>query len=201
MPKSESESKSSSKHKFVFESDSDDKLLLLRQAGFEPDIVTTIDVDTTAKKREKPLDYIKRIAIDKLLLLQEKYFGDIILCAHTIASSQARIIQKCETNEEVRFCLQKYSGRSISVFTSICLLNSEHKISQKTLETSIKFKHLSDTDIAQYVDGKYGLHRVGAINPHSLMEAFILKIIGSHSSLQGLPLYQARNMLISAGVV
>ena len=33
-----------------------------------------------------------------------------------------------------------------------------------------------------------------------MAESYVIKIVGSYSNIMGLPLYQTRNMLISAGI-
>ena len=186
--------------KFILGSGSKSRLMLLKQAGFEPDIIAPADIDETPHKREKPVDYVKRIAETKALTLQQKYFGNVILCADTIMSFQSRIIQKCNTDDEVRRSLEECSGRTTRAITSVCMINADNKIARKTLETSIKFKHFNPIDIDDYVASREGIGCAGGIRIEGLMESFIIKIIGNYSSVQGLPLYHIRNMLISAGI-
>lgn len=186
--------------KLILGSGSKSRLALLRQAGFEPDLIVPADIDETPHRREKPLDYVKRIAETKALTLHEKFFGDVILCADTIMNYQSKIIQKCYTDEEVRKSLEDCSGRTTKAITSVCMINADNKMCKRTVETSIKFKNFNPLDIDEYVNSKEGVGCAGGIKVEGLMESFILKIIGNYSSIQGLPLYHVRNMLISAGL-
>lgn len=186
--------------KFILGSGSQVRLKLLKDINFQPDIIEPADIDETPFKKEKPIDYVKRIAKSKAYALHSKYFGNVILCADTIASTESRIIQKPKDDNEIREMLKFYSNRKIKTITSVFMITADNKEVQKTVETKIKFKHLSQRDIEEYVDGGYGRGKAGGLAIESLADSFVIKIIGSYSNIMGLPLYETRNMLISAGV-
>jgi septum formation protein len=114
-------------------------------------------------------------------------------------SIRNQIIQKTYTDEEVRKSLEDCSGKSYKAITSFCVY-SKKKISQKTLTTSIKYKHFSKDDIDDYVKSKQGIKKAGGICIEGLLESFVIKIIGNYSNIGGLPLYDVTNALISAGI-
>ena len=186
--------------KFVLGSGSQVRLELLEKINFCPDIIEPANIDETPLKKEKPIDYVKRIAKSKAYALHSKYFGEVILCADTIASTESRIIQKPKDDEEIRKFLKHYSNRNVKTITSVFMITADNKEVQKTVETKIKFKTLNQRDIDEYVNGGYGRGKAGGLAIESLADSFIIKIVGSHSNILGLPLYEARNMLISAGV-
>ena len=185
---------------FVLGSSSKIRLKLLEQINVKPDIIAPADIDETPNKKENPLDYVKRMAESKARCLHTKYFGDVILSADTIMNYQSRIIQKPKDNKEVEKLLEFYSGKNIKVITSVYMITSDNKTAQKTVETTLKFKHLSRLDIGEYVARGYGLGKAGGVAIESMMESFVIRIIGSYSNIMGLPLYETRNMLISAGI-
>ena len=51
--------------KFVLGSSSKTRLNLLKQINFYPDIIEGADIDEKPFKREKPIDYVKRMAETK----------------------------------------------------------------------------------------------------------------------------------------
>lgn len=185
---------------FVLGSSSPSRLALLKQANFIPDKVEGADIDETPLKREKPLDYVKRIAESKAEHLHKKYFGSVILCADTIGVTRSKIHQKAHTCEEVIENLKELSGKSTKVVTAVCLITSDHKKIRKLAETKLKIKHLSDNDIDEYVKSGCGLNVAGGIKMEAMFESFVIKISGNYSNILGLPLYDVRNILISAGV-
>ena len=186
--------------KFVLASSSSVRLKLLKQINFEPDVIAPADIDETPLKKEKPVDYLKRMAFNKAESIHQKYFGNVILAADTIINYQSRIIQKPKNDDEIRELLNFYSSKNIKVITCVYMITDDNKRSQKVVETTIKFKHLSKLDIDQYIAGQYGIGKAGGVMIESLMESFVIRIIGSYSNIMGLPLYETRNMLISAGI-
>ena len=186
--------------KFVLGSGSPSRLQLLKQINFQPDIIFPADIDETPLKKEKPIDYVKRMAETKAETVNQKYFGNVILSADTIVNYQSRTIQKPKNNEEIAELLNFYSSKNIKLITAIYMITADAKRAKKTVETTIKFKHLSKLDIDEYIKGAYGLNKAGGIMIESIMDAFVIRIIGSYSNIMGLPLYETRNMLISAGI-
>ena len=185
---------------FVLGSGSKSRLELLKQINFQPDVIFPADIDETPNKKEKPLDYVKRMAETKAETINQKYFGSVILCADTIVSYQSRIIQKPKDKEELINFLNFYSSKNIKLITAIYMITADGKRAKKTVETTLKFKHLSKSDIDEYIKDNNALWSAGGIIIEGLMESFIIRIIGSYSNIRGLPLYETRNMLISAGV-
>lgn len=186
--------------KFILGSGSPIRLELLKKINFYPDIVEPSNIDETPLKKEKPIDYVKRIAKSKAYALHGKYFGEVILCADTIISIESRIIQKPKNDEEIRMFLQYYSNRNVKAITSVFMITSDNKEVQRTVETKMKFKTLNQRDIEEYIKGGYGMGKSGGLAIGTLAGSFIKKIVGSYFNVLGLPLYETRNMLISAGV-
>ena len=185
---------------FLLGSSSPSRLLLLKQANFIPDLVEGADIDETPLKREKPIDYVKRIAESKAEHLHKKHFGNVILCADTIVCCRSKIYQKAYTDDDVRQFLNDFSGKSIKLITAVYAITSDHKRIKKLSETSVKFKHLNEGDINEYIKSKDGLRKAGGIAIESMLESLVIRISGNYSNIMGLPLYDVRNILISAGI-
>ena len=191
--------------KFILGSSSNIRLALLKQIGFVPDIVESPSIDEKPLKKEKPLDYVKRIAKLKAETINQKFFGHNILSADTIVNYQSLIIQKPTDENDLMKMLHSYSNRSVKVITSIYFINSFNKRIKKTIITSLKFKTLNKKDIEDYIlyAKKYDynlLNCCGGILIETILSSFVTKIVGSYSNIQGLPLYETRNILISSGI-
>jgi predicted house-cleaning NTP pyrophosphatase (Maf/HAM1 superfamily) len=74
------------------------------------------------------------------------------------------------------------------------------KISSKCVETRIKFKKLSDDEIENFANSGEGLYNAGGYTISGVAESFIISLIGSYSSVIGLPSYQTISLLKAAGV-
>ncbi|MDR2527273.1 MAG: Maf family protein [Rickettsiales bacterium] len=186
---------------FILGSGSKSRLELLEQAGFIPSSIEQSDIDESILRGEKALEYVKRVSLEKLSFLHRKCFGNIILSADTVGVMNGRILRKCKNEDEIERQLKMYSGRSIKVITSVCLVDAKHRISQKTVATSIKFKHFSQIDIKDYIKSKQWVGVAAGLRIEGIMESMIIKYIGGYSNVRGLPLYETVNMLTTAGVV
>ena len=79
---------------FILASGSPQRRQLLAQIGFIPKKIQPADIDERAYANEKPLRYIKRIALMKAQAVATLYPNENILSADTIIVVGQRIIQK-----------------------------------------------------------------------------------------------------------
>jgi predicted house-cleaning NTP pyrophosphatase (Maf/HAM1 superfamily) len=184
---------------FILGGNNKNKLESLKNIGFLPDLVVDIDIDKSPLKREKAIDYIKRISKNGMLFLQAKYKDDIFLITNSIIYRNGRFFRECENETEYKNNLKQFSGNSIKIMTSVCIY-SEMKVSQKIVETTLKCKHFSLSDIDNLIKSGEWVGMVGGINMSGLFGALVHRIIGSYGNIVGFPLYEITNMLISAGI-
>ena len=187
------------KKDFILASQSPQRRRLLMQIGFEPAKIEAADIDETCQKGERPSAYVKRMAWEKALHVAEKHPGEIVLGGDTVIVVNSRIIQKARSNEEQEKVMKMLSGKTHRVLSAVCVVNREGKKALRLSTTKIQMKHLSEREIKDYVatrewEGCAGYKIEGCL------AGLVRKISGSYSGVVGLPLYEARNMLISAGV-
>ena len=95
--------------------------------------------------------------------------------------------------------MQMLSGKTHKVLTGVCVVDSKGKAVVKLNSTKIKMKKLSSKEISDYVDSKEWCGCAG-YKIEGKLAGFVRQIIGSYSGVVGLPLFEARNLLIGAGV-
>ena len=81
-------------HGFILASGSPQRRRLLESAGFVPDEIVSADIDETELKHEKPLIYVKRMALQKAQAVALQRPGENILASDTIITVGLRIIHK-----------------------------------------------------------------------------------------------------------
>jgi nucleoside triphosphate pyrophosphatase len=191
--------------KFVLASGSPRRLTLINQAGIEPDALRPADVDEIPKRGELPRACANRLARAKaeavLAALREDpdLKGAYILAADTVVAVGRRILPKAELLDEAVQCLRLLSGRNHRVYTAICLVTPKEAFRQRMVETRVRFKRLSAEDIDAYVASGEWRGKAGGYAAQGLAGAFIVKIVGSYSSVVGLPLYESMAMLAGEG--
>ena len=96
---------------FILASGSKRRLELLNQISIKPDLVLTPDINETNYSQELPLNYVKRMSVEKNKVFQTKYPKSIILTADTVVSLGRRILPKTINLKMAKECLQLISGR------------------------------------------------------------------------------------------
>jgi len=168
---------------------------LLAQIGVVPDAIIPADIDETPLKAELPRVYAQRLSVEKAQAVQA---DGLILAADTVVAVGRRILEKPADAIEAERFLRLLSGRRHRVITGVALrLGAQHWARQ--VETAVRFKHLSDAEIATYVTSNEWRGKAGGYGIQGLAAAFIPWISGSYSNVVGLPLAQTANMLTTAG--
>lgn len=173
------------------------RLELLRQIGIEPDIVIAADIDETPRKRETPRMLALRLAREKAEAAAAPQAR--VLAADTVVAVGRRILPKAETEAQARACLALLSGRTHRVYTGIALKSGEGRVRARLVETRVRFKLLTDAEIDGYIVSREWQGKAGGYAAQGRAARFIVSIVGSYSSVVGLPLYETANLLEGTG--
>lgn len=169
---------------------------LLARMGLSPDAVTPADIDETPVKGELPRTYALRMGREKALAVNAPGF---VLAGDTVVAVGRRILPKTETEEEARACLELMSGRRHQVLSSVVLRAPDGRLRERLSETVVRFKRLSSAEISSYLASEDWRGKAGGYAIQGAAEGLIEWIHGSHSGVMGLPLYEARTLLMAAG--
>ncbi|MDR1694061.1 MAG: Maf family protein [Lactobacillaceae bacterium] len=183
---------------FILASGSPQRKKLLEQIGFVPKKIEVADIDESVKKGEQATAYVKRLALEKAEKVSKNNAGEIVLGSDTVVVVGKKILHKAKDDEEQTRVMELLSGRSHRVITAVCVINKKGVKSLKVVTTKILMKKLTPKEISDYVAAGRWVGCCGFRIED--IEAFVRKIIGSYSGVVGLPLYEAKNMLIGAGV-
>ena len=168
---------------------------LLAQIGVVPDAILPADIDETPRKAELPRAYAGRLAREKAQGVQA---DGLVLAADTVVAVGRRILGKPEDAAQAAQFLTLLSGRRHRVMTGVALRLGD-KIWARTIETTVKFKRLSDKELSAYLASGEWRGKAGGYAIQGLGGAFIPMINGSYTNVVGLPLTETANMLITAG--
>lgn len=169
---------------------------LLARLGITPDVVAPADIDETPLDAERPRDYALRIAEEKARAVAASGY---VLAGDTVVAAGRRILPKAETEDQARACLELLSGRRHDVFSSVALKRPDGTIRSKLSVNTVRFKPLSPDEISNYLAGGEWHGKAGGYAIQGAAEALVQWIRGSHSAIMGLPLYETRALLKSAG--
>ena len=188
-------------YRLILASASPRRLQLLQQIGIEPAALRPADLDETPHKNEQPRALALRLAEEKAKAVykecsqDEHLSGCYILAADTVVAVGRRILPKTELAEEASQCLALLSGRTHKVFTGICVVTPKGKVRAKVVQTRVRFKRLT-SEIDPYIASGEWRGKAGGYAIQGIAGSFVSNLIGSYSSVVGLPLHETANLLV-----
>ena len=189
----------------VLASSSPRRLALLQQIGLEPDALIPADVDETPGRTELPRSLAIRLASEKAQVARvvaqtrPESADAYLIAADTVVCVGRRILPKCELVEEAEYCLRLLSGRAHRVYTGVSLITPRGAERRKIVETRLRFKRLSAREIEAYLASGEWRGKAGGYAIQGLAGVFPVKLIGSYSSVVGLPLQEVMALLVGEG--
>jgi septum formation protein len=184
---------------------------LLRQVGVEFELLSLradpargIDVSEDVLGDELAQDYVERVARAKgafawnVLHLRRMPLRPV-LSADTTVSIDGHILGKPADTAEAVAMLERLSGRTHQVLTSVALHHGD-MVEQVTQVSDVRFAALSPQTIRAYCATAEPYDKAGAYGIQGLAALFIEHIEGSHSGIMGLPVFETARLLRKAGV-
>ena len=157
--------------------------------------VQNVSIVEELKRKETPVKFIDRIIALKAESIENNSNCNTLVCHKSIFVGRT-LIKTPESEEEIRQILKLYSGRNHDIHSAILLKRAANGINSiRRTVTRIKVKHLSIEEVDQYVNSGLWKGEIGGYNFDSIFQSFIIKAIGSTTGAQGLPLYEARNLI------
>lgn len=184
---------------------------LLRQIGVEfellmlrNDTVRGPDVTEDVFDEESPEAYVARVANEKSefawnMVHQRRMKVRPVLAADTTVTLDGEILGKPASQEEAIAMLEKLSGRTHQVLTSVSVHYTD-LAEQITQVSDVRFAKLSLASIKAYCATSEPYDKAGGYGIQGLAALFVERIEGSHSGIMGLPLYETAILLRKAGV-
>jgi septum formation protein len=184
---------------------------LLRQVGVEFELLSLrsdpsrgADVSEDERPGESPLDYVARVAREKgafawnVLHMRRQPLRPV-LSADTTVTIDGQILGKPADADEAAAMLERLSGRTHQVLTSVALHHTDIA-EQVTQVSNVRFARLSPATIKAYCATPEPYDKAGAYGIQGLAALFIEHIEGSHSGIMGLPVFETAQLLRKAGV-
>ncbi|GAC1333487.1 MAG: Maf-like protein [Beijerinckiaceae bacterium] len=191
--------------KLVLASGSARRLQLLQQVGIEPDALMPADIDETPLRNELPRSLAARLATEKAKVAKKiaatrpDLSGAYLLAADTVVAVGRRILPKCEISEEAGDCLRLLSGRQHRVYTGLTMITPRGGERRRLVETRVRFKRLSAPEIEAYLRTGEWRGKAGGYAVQGFAGGFVVRLVGSYTSVIGLPLYEAMALLAGEG--
>ena len=186
--------------RLVLASTSPFRKLLLQQLGLE---FTTAapDIDESALPGEKPPELVTRLAEQKARAVAETHPEALIIGSDQVACVNGSILGKPGSRAKAISQLQLASGKRVSFYTGLCLLNSKTGAGQTVCEPfHVHFRSLARDQIERYLNAEQPYNCAGSFKSEGLGIALFERLEGDDpNALIGLPLIRLVSMLAQEG--
>ena len=172
---------------------------LLARLGVEPARIAAPAIDETPRPRELPRDYALRLAVEKAGAV-DRAPDEVVLAGDTTIALGRRILPPAETEAIQRELLGLLSGRRHHCLSAVCVIAADGQVRTRLSDTIVAFKPLSPAEVDAYIACGEGLGKAGGYAIQGRAEAFVRFLHGSHSGVIGLPLFESRALLRTAGL-
>ena len=138
---------------------------------------------------ESPRQHVKRLSIDKAIIIARQYPDAWVLGADTIVVIDGLILGKPKNKTQAREMLQKLSGNEHKVFTGFTIAQAAAEVYQtKVIQSAVRFKTISPKEMDWYVSCDEPYDKAGGYAVQGKGTCFIQSIRGSYTNVIGLPL-------------
>ena len=169
---------------------------LIARLGIVPTATTPAYIDETPQAGELPRPYAARMAREKASSVTAT---NHVLAGDTVVALGRRILPKAMDEHTARRCLELMSGRRHTVLSAMALRLPNGDLRERLSVTTVVFKRFEAAEIEGYLASGEWEGKAGGYAIQGAAEGLIKRIDGSHSGVVGLPLYETRILLKSAG--
>ena len=126
--------------------------------------------------------------------------GEVLITADTIVWSEGKVLGKPRDREEACQMLASLSGKTHQVYTGVCMRSQSDECAFVSC-TDVTFAHLSEEQIAYYVDRYRPLDKAGAYGIQEWIGYVgVTRLEGSYFNVMGLPVQRLHTELMKMKV-
>ncbi|TKB49000.1 septum formation inhibitor Maf [Ferrimonas sediminicola] len=159
------------------------------------------EVDETPLENETAYQLVMRLAEAKARAAGQAHSDAWVIGSDQVAVIDDEILGKPGSHEKALEQLSAASGRKVTFYTSLCLLNTQTGESQLDVETfKVYFRTLSHKQIDAYLKAEQPYNCAGSFKSEGLGIALFDRLSGRDpNTLMGLPLIRLIEMLQAEG--
>lgn len=187
------------------------KLILASSSPFRRELLSRLmipfeveipDIDETPRTGESPTQLVERLAIAKAKVIAADHPDSLVIGSDQVAVHGNEIVGKPLTHERAVQQLQTASGRAVTLYTGLALVNSATgRVQSEVVPFRVVFRRLTDQQIENYLRKETPYHCAGSVKSEGLGVALLERFEGEDpATLIGLPLIRLVRMLEIEGI-
>ena len=155
--------------------------------------VRVADIDETMDLRISPAQEVSRVSALKAQAV-EAAPEDIVIAADTIVVCDGQVLGKPRDEAHAFQMLRLLSGKTHQVMTGLTVRKGDRVVSHTEI-TDIRFRPLTDREIADYIATKDPMDKAGSYGIQSGAALFVEGIVGDYYNVVGLPVCRLGQIL------
>jgi septum formation protein len=161
--------------------------------------VETPDIDETRLPEEEPAAYVERVARAKARAVAGD--GLLIVAGDTAVVHEGRVMGKPGHPEEARSMLRRLQGDKHEVFTGLAVawMDGGPRLESLVDMSQVSMMPMTEEEIAWYVGTGEPLDKAGGYALQGLGGMFVSEVIGSPSTVVGLPIHLLGRLIAKSG--
>ena len=160
-----------------------------------PFTVCVADIDETMDSSKSPEREVARVSALKAGAV-DRQAGDIVIAADTIVVCDGQVLGKPKDEQDAFRMLKMLSGKTHQVMTGLTVQKNDHTVTHTEI-TDIRFRDLTDQEIADYIATKDPMDKAGSYGIQSGAALFVEGIVGDYFNVVGLPVCRLGQILKS----
>ncbi|MEC8126054.1 MAG: Maf family nucleotide pyrophosphatase [Pseudomonadota bacterium] len=158
-------------------------------------------IDETPGSGESARALSRRLAQQKVETVANRHPNAIVISTDQAAEVNGIVLGKPGTQQNARAMLHKLSGKTVSFFTSIGMIQPNASCLIHTEEVIVTLRQLEDREITRYVKADMPLDCAGSFKVESLGISLFKSVKSEDpTALEGLPLIQLCQWLRDQGI-
>ena len=160
------------------------------------------EVDETPRPGETPQAVVERLALEKAQKIAAAHPHALVIGSDQVAVYNGEIVGKPHGHELAVAQLKKASGRTVTLYTGLALVNSDTGRAQReVIPYRVTFRRLTDEQIENYLRKEQPYACAGSVKSEGLGIALLERFEGDDpNTLIGLPLIRLVRMLENEGI-
>lgn len=165
-------------------------------------VTASPDIDESRRPGESPSDLVRRLAEEKARNVADRYPGHLVIGSDQVASVDQEVLGKPGDRDNAVAQLLGASGRVVTFYTGLSLLNGATGRQQSAVEPfKVHFRRLTRAQIERYVDHERPFDCAGSFKSEGFGITLFSALEGRDpNALVGLPLILLVEMLAREGV-
>ena len=173
--------------RLVLASASPRRAYLFELVGFDFEVLVS-DLDEHNEEYTMPEVHVLELSQKKAWKVAETIKDGLIVGADTIVVIDNQILGKPAGVDEAAQMLRRLSGRTHTVYTGFTIIEKPGgKIASDYDRTEVRFRHLSQQEIAEYVKTRNSLDKAGAYGIQDQGALFVSGVNGCFYNVMGFP--------------